>query len=94
MDRLEDHLRNMTVVGTKTDEDLRVVFDKVYEGVKERHKKLCNPVCHWNDCKMTCSDVEELYRYSKFAHQSCRQDKSCSFQLKICMLMARMQQNF
>ena len=42
----------MTVVGNITDEDLRVVLDKVMKASKNALRNLA----------MICTDVEELYR--------------------------------
>ena len=60
-------VENMVEVGTNSNNDLKKVFDNLYNGVLENKRKQKSPVCLWENCVETnvFEDVEDLYRHCK-----------------------------
>jgi len=54
-ERLEEHRKNMTSVGPKSDSDLKYIFITLHEVVDKTKKKLQNPICQWNECEKKVS---------------------------------------
>ncbi len=60
-------VKNMVKVGTNSNDDLKKMFDNLYNGVVENRSKQKSPVCLWENCVETnvFEDVEDLYRHCK-----------------------------
>ena len=64
-ERLDEHRQKMTLIGPKSDNDLKYIFNKLHEGVDQRKQKLLNPICKWDNCQKKFENVEELYCHCK-----------------------------
>ena len=65
--RLESYIDNMVELGPESNDDLRRMFNDLYDGMMDNRERQRSPVCLWQNCTepTVYEDVEELYRHSK-----------------------------
>ena len=65
--QLESYIDNMVELGPESNDNLRRLFNDLYNGMMDNRERQWSPVCLWQNCTESTvyKDVEELYRHSK-----------------------------